>query len=272
MYTRQNTLPQVYQEMAKTQITCKKGVLTIVQDKIRTYTIAANSSQSDRESKYYILVVSAFERFRDAVDSAVLFDQLEDWWFYNCRFTVNEFQMILCHVSSFEVEEVDTFLDGSKAEKKKRFNVKYDAEYPIVNVVFPKLTVEEYAHTVGVTSELVRRWIRRGKLRTAYRNGSEWVISYLTHVPERGHYEPVTYSWNSPMVYNPLSLPDGIPILTNIHSVSIARATTRDDKYDVRYEYDDGRVKADTLDSTQREKLELFLLSKEYVTPDTRHF
>lgn len=272
MYTRQNTPSQVYKEMAKTQLINKNDVLSIANDKIRAYTLTAQSSQSDRESEYYKLVVGAFERFRNAVDSAVLFEQLEDWWFYNCRFTVNGFHMILCHVCSFEVEKVDTYLDGGKAEKKKRYNVKYDAEYPIVNVIFPKLTVEEYAHMVGVTSELVRRWIRRGKLRTAYRNGGEWVISYLTHVPERGHYEPVTYSWNCPMVYNPLSLPEGIPVLTNIHSVSIARATTRDDKYDVRYEYADGKVKADTLNSTQRERLELFLLSKEYVTADTRHF
>lgn len=272
MYTQQNTPPQVYQEMARTQLDNKNCVLTIVNDKIRAYALAKESSQSDRESKYYGLVVSAFEKFRDAVDNAVLFNRLEDWWFYNCRFTVNNFEMLLCHVSSFEVEEVDTFLDGSREEKKKRFNVKYDAEYPIVNVVFPKLSVEEYAHRVGVTSELVRRWIRRGKLRTAYRNGSEWVISYLTRVPERVYYEPVTYFWNTPMVCNSHSLPNGIPILTNIHSVSIARATTRDNKYDVRYEYDDGRVKTDTLDSKQREKLELFLLSKEYVTSDTRHF
>lgn len=53
------------------------------------------------------------------------------------------------------------------------------------------MTVAEYAELSGVTVITVRQWIRRGKLRTARKNGRDWLIPSLSMPPQRG-YESAT--------------------------------------------------------------------------------
>lgn len=57
------------------------------------------------------------------------------------------------------------------------------------------MTVTEYAELSGVTVITVRQWIRRGKLRTACKNGRDWLIPSLSMPPQRG-YESATYYWD----------------------------------------------------------------------------
>lgn len=57
------------------------------------------------------------------------------------------------------------------------------------------MTVSEYAELSGVTVVTVRQWIRRGKLRSAQKNGRDWLIPALSTPPQRG-YVSATYYWD----------------------------------------------------------------------------
>lgn len=54
------------------------------------------------------------------------------------------------------------------------------------------LTVEQFADIQSVTPITVRQWIRRGKLRSAKKNGRDWLIPSFEDKPSRG-YESVQY-------------------------------------------------------------------------------
>lgn len=271
MYTVGNTTSDVYQSMASAQISDKAGILLHIANKKRTYITSAETCQSERESNFYYLLSQAFEAFEQKVASLILFDNLEQWWFYNFNFAENVFQLLLCHVAYFEIEEGDMYVNEFNGRAYKKYRLTYDAKYPIFSLQLPRLSVGEFALREQVTEDLVRRWIRRGKLRTAYQVGGQWLIPNLTQAPDWMHYEPVTYSWDQ-IEYDPKSLPETIPDLKKICSIHIARANTKDNRYEVQYVYKNGNTKMDILNPVQREKLELLLLSKEYITTDVRHF
>lgn len=57
------------------------------------------------------------------------------------------------------------------------------------------LSVEQYAELYGVTIETVKRWLSRGRIRSAKKVAKQWEIPEITEMPSR-KYEEVIYSWN----------------------------------------------------------------------------
>ena len=59
--------------------------------------------------------------------------------------------------------------------------------FELVTVPSALLSVEEYAAVYNVSVTTVRQWIRRGKIRSAIKNGCEWSIPELAAVSGRGY-------------------------------------------------------------------------------------
>ena len=66
------------------------------------------------------------------------------------------------HMTQFEVDEDEEIR-----------NRKIDAAYKLISVKPKSFSVEDYAKFYKVEQGTVRQWIRRGKLRTAYKVGTE---------------------------------------------------------------------------------------------------
>lgn len=130
------------------------------------------------------------------------------------------------------------------------------AEYTILQVQCRYLTVEEYAALSGVTDTTVRQWIRRGKLRTAKKEGREWRIPELADTPKRG-FESVTYAWNT----LPEEIGAAFPWLNKAEEMALSQ--DRDDKtvfHAQLYIPGQGSRRID-LSTKERERLELMLIA-----------
>ncbi len=73
------------------------------------------------------------------------------------------------------------------------------ASYKILKVNCGYLSVEEFADACGVEKGTINVWIRRGKLRTALKADSRWLIPELTQLRPRSEYTKygkVKYAWD----------------------------------------------------------------------------
>ena len=70
-----------------------------------------------------------------------------------------------------------------------------DQEFTLLEVECKNLSVEEYSKKYDVDPSTVRQWIRRGKIRTAWKSGNEWMIPELSDTPRRGFTE-ACYEWD----------------------------------------------------------------------------
>lgn len=68
----------------------------------------------------------------------------------------------------------------------------YDESYPLMTIPVKTYSSAEYAQLLNINEVTVRQWIRRGKLRSAYKIGNDWRIPVLTEKPQRG-FSDITY-------------------------------------------------------------------------------
>ena len=126
-------------------------------------------------------------RFYNRVREMVIFEELPLGWIYDQEITYKGARLTLEHVADIEVDEEDR-LRGYKT----------DASYLLCAVPSELLSVNQYAELYKVGEGTVRQWIRRGKLRTAIKNGNQWLIPLLTCPPRRG-YEGAQFKWDPPL-------------------------------------------------------------------------
>ena len=124
------------------------------------------------------------QRFLDKLQSCHLPAQTEPHWFYEYCFEDTSIELNLCQATELE------WRNGGLTTTS-------EVEFTLLNVECEMLTVEEFAELYGVTPVTVRQWIRRGKLRTARKEGNEWLIPELADRPGRG-YEPAWYVMKEP--------------------------------------------------------------------------
>ena len=122
--------------------------------------------------------------------------------------------------------------------------------------------MEKYASEYGVTTTTVRQWIRRGKIRSAVKMGSEWRIPELAEIRERG-YQSAQYSWDDFL----LDLPQEYEFLNEYRKVYLSQNKERKDLYDVQL-IGKGEMKNLQMNQQEREKFELVLISNPFVTPE----
>lgn len=203
---------------------------------------------------YYRTVERLFKQFKDLVQHAVFPELTNDWWFYELYFDATGLEVKLVHLGDI-VFTVDD-------EGANSMSTGENASYSLVKVSTKKLSVDDYSSIYGVEPVTVRQWIRRGKIRTAEKAGNEWRIPELTDIPRRG-YEEARYSVMIGME-NDKSYPDEYSFLEGATTIFISQDRENKNQYHVHVNrLLSGQESVDlTMDSSEREAFELFLLSQ----------
>lgn len=217
--------------------------------------IIENNASNDamHSAAYYHAVISLIETFIKKFDSSVLFEKLEPLWEYEVSYSYEGISLAIKH----------NHFEGVDDEGREIYTI--DQSYELFRVPAKYLTVEEYAKVYHVGVGTVRQWIRRAKIRTAKKYGSEWRISELSDPPKRG-YSSASYQWEPPLS----SIPKEFKYLEGFRSISITQYI--DDKQTFKVSLwkkaEGGPDTAFDVDVNEREKLELYLIGNpeiEYV-------
>lgn len=240
----------------KQECTTKEDVLKKLDRKITRYMEKAENDVEKLDS-YGTMLVSHLVIFKEKIERAVLFDPLPDEWAYFLDYTYDEFDLNIEHFTAIEIKE-----DGEIV------NTHADAVYKLVTLNPINLSIEKYCEIYNAEQGTVRQWIRRGKIRTAFKLGNVWKIPALTPTPSRG-YEPAQYKWMSGIDKD--TLPEEYAYLydyvlatfyqdradrTKFHVLFVAKETFMSDDRS-----GNGKNKELLLDAKEREKLELFMIS-----------
>ena len=211
-----------------------------------------NSDESNesytREQKSILLPLC--EEFKTVIQGCNIPQLTKPWYYYeyNLSYEGLSLDMLLCDYVDFDENDEIASMDST-------------VEYSIVKTECAYLTVEEYARLNGVTVTTVRQWIRRGKLRTAKKNGRNWKIPALSPSPRRG-FESVFYYWE----YLPNSIEKQFPYLKDSKGIYIYQDEEDKKRFFVRI--DSINKKATTLielTASEREQLELAMISSQNV-------
>ncbi len=247
---------KIYELIREQNDTSKKEVMKSLKKKIDYYSESINE-ESLKPKKYCEILLIYLVEFYERIESAVLFDALPDGWIYGFNYEYDEFSLYLEHIKEYIV--------GNNLEFKSRIS---DAVYKLITIKPNCFNVEQYSMVYNVGPGTVRQWIRRGKLRTAFKRGNEWLIPHITMPPSRG-YEGAQYKWLNGIE----DLPEEYKYLADYVIATFFQDRKDRSKYHVvlvskktltsNYK---GKVDTTTnkellLDAKEREKLELFLIS-----------
>ena len=217
-----------------------KSYLEAVKNKKITKLLSSHSEE------FYGQYLKLVNDFCHIVENTKLFNELEPMWYYSCEIDDTGASLHLCHVGRLEVDENEN-IDS----------LYVDEDFELVKVNAKLLTVEEYSKIYGVTVGAVRQWIRRGKIRTAIKAGSEWRIPELTELHGRGYTEGRYFCEES--IEN---IPEEYSFLESCCGVAIKQAGC--DTFNVICDYRDSEEERCIKMSTkEREKFELFLITKD---------
>lgn len=209
---------------------------------------------------YYARYKELIERFKVKVEACEFPEHLEDWWHYEYSVYETGVTLQLAHVSWFDFDRDDDISE------------EHDTVFDLLKVSTKLLTVEQYAQAYGVTTTTVRQWIRRGKLRSAIKRGSEWRIPELCEPSGRG-YQIAAYDRKEYLT----DLPQGYEFLNDYDFVRIMQNRDKKELFDVyfgyrsdeRGTYEEKAKKKKPLemqmDIKEREKFELYLISNPFV-------
>jgi len=186
MRTSYRTEDYDFTSFKSSHLTTKEGLQKSVVRRIERYKQEANKDNMHSAAFYYVLL-TLLERFRENVETTRLLDYLPDWWIYTYDVNHSGAALTLEHVSEVTVDENNDWCSWVS-----------DSRFLLVEVKTKLLTVEQFSQMHGVEQVTVRQWIRRGKLRTAIKQGNEWRIPSLTDLRPRG-YETAQYTWRGPL-------------------------------------------------------------------------
>ena len=158
-------------------------------------------------------------------------------------------------------------------EKEFPFLRAFDTTFELMNIRTQLLTVEQYAQSYGVTVTTVRQWIRRGKIRSAIKMGSEWRIPELAEVMDRGytdgHYTRKEYLSDIPAEYAFFNDYDYVDICQNRKDKRLFDLCFSK-KFDIMDYTDEEEAFAENIrniqiDREERERFELYLIASPFV-------
>ena len=210
--------------------------------------------------KYKALVIS----FREEVERNAFPEKLENWWRYEYEVRESGITLSVSHIDYLSISSNDC-VDENK-----------DTTFDLLNIRAKLLTAEQYAQIYGVTTTTVRQWIRRGKIRTAMKVGSEWRIPELAEIMTRG------YRWGRYYRKEVLTdLPEAYAFFNDYDFVMIGQNSDRKDLFDVTigkkhdylgWESEEEMIRQNykdiQMDQKEREKFELYLISNPFIEPE----
>lgn len=222
-----------------------------LKEELNSYLDAVKSKKIDKllslhSEEFYGQYLKLVSDFCQLVENTKLLNDLEPMWYYNCEIDDTGASLHLCHVAMLGVDENEN-IDS----------LYVDEDFELVKVNARLLTVEEYAKIYGVTVGTVRQWIRRGKIRTAIKAGSEWRIPELTELHGRGYTEGRYFCEE-----NIDNIPEEYSFLVSCGNVIIKQAGC--DTFNIIFDYRDSEEqRCITMSTKEREKFELFLITKD---------
>lgn len=202
--------------------------------------------------------------FREEVEKNTFPEKLEDWWRYEYEVRESGITLSVSHIDFLSISSNDC-VDENK-----------DTTFDLLHIKAKLLTAEQYAQVYGVTTTTVRQWIRRGKIRTAMKVGSEWRIPELAEIMARG------YHWGRYYRKEVLTdLPEAYSFFNDYDYVVIDQNDDRKDLFDVTFakkhdylgwESEEEMIRQNykeiQMDQKEREKFELYLISNPLVEPE----
>ena len=208
------------------------------------------------------------EEFLDEILGKTFPAELEDWWRYEYEVRESGAVLKLSHIDQFDFGP-----DGTVTEHT-------DTTFNLLEVRTKLLTVEEYAQAYGVSVITVRQWIRRGKIRTAVKAGSEWRIPELAECLGR-RYGDRTYTRKEYLT----DLPEGYAFFNKYDHVTLSQNEDQRDQYIAcfvkDYDLSAGEsekeimrkyYKAIQIGQKEREKFELYLIANPFVEAEEKCF
>lgn len=220
-----------------------------------------SGKDSGHSSVFYDRYTDLVVRFRDRVKESTFPNNLEDWWRYEYEVRESGITLFLNHIDYFSVCRDDSVDEN------------IDTSFELFRVRSKLLTVEEYAESYGVTVTTVRQWIRRGKIRTAIKAGSEWRIPELAEIMSRGyqhgHYTRREHLSDLPEEYAFFNMYDFVDIEQNKENKSLfdlcfSRKFAVGDYPDAETAVAENCMYGQ-MDLKEREKFELYLIANPFV-------
>lgn len=249
-----NPLVEKYMDGA---VVNKEGILKEI-ERIQFTFEQRGIHDNERPAAYYHNIRKLLRGLWYQVNSAVLPDPLPTLWSYKVVLDLYGAKLLLMHT-----KEESLFIDAKDSDEIV-VTQEFDAEYVMLQWRTVLFTVEEYAENYGVNVGTVRQWIRRGKIRTAIKEGSEWRIPELTPPPTRG-YKTGTY-----ITQELTEVPKALSYIQGCSSITISRDECMKDSYHVlmqkNQDNNDEVVSEErTITEEERGKLEVFLIGSKEV-------
>ncbi len=188
--------------------TSKKEVISVL-DEASKDVVNEMRNNPNHTLQYYNALSSLLDKVIMEIASRKIFNAPDDWY-YSFEVSNRNARLYLKHIHALIPAE------NTNAADNEKYTVEFDECFSIINYPVESFSVEEYAKVTKNEPVTVRQWIRRGKLRNAFRVGGEWRIPAISDSPARG-YSPVTYYVNCehvPLRLNTLSSGIGIHNLT----------------------------------------------------------
>lgn len=242
---------QVMEELTRLECNTKEKLLSNIQSLTERYIpyieIRYNHSHFFSEAfKKYIT------DFICQIEEVTLIEPLPNGWEYSWFIDYQTAEVIVEH------NEIMVANDPTG------YNV--DQKFVLISVEAPTLTAEEFANRCETNVRTVTQWIRRGKLKTAYKAGNTWKISELTEKPKNRGYIEANYIWDKKLI----DLPEEFMFLNQYDRVEIKKSDRKSDKFNVYFfepnRGDGSYPEAKVYSSEERENLETLLIAHPNIT------
>ena len=155
--------------------------------------------------------------FLEQIEKSILIEPLPDGWEYSWFISYQTAELIVEHNVIMREDEPG--------------GADVDQRFVLISVEAPVLTADEFAIRCNTNMSTVTQWIRRGKLKTAYKAGNTWKISALTEKPTSRGYVNACYKWNKRLI----DLPEAFEYLNQYNSVEIKRKDGESNKFEVYF-------------------------------------
>lgn len=199
------------------------------------------NQSKEHKAKYLKLC----ERFLEKLEELNLPKLTDDWWCYRYLIKNDSIDLILTFCIELEIEDDEISSDT------------FSEEYILLSVKSDYMTVNEFAKLYNVTDITVRQWIRRGKIRSAKKQGRDWIIPEIAEKPKRG-FQEVTYIWKNLST----KLESKYPFLKGYNVMYIFQNSEDKGLYDIILNNEKTRFKEKVqISNIKREQLELDLIS-----------
>ena len=209
----------------------------------------ANGSESYSRA-YCDRVVRLVREFRQMLQKHILFDCPPGYWGYSIVLRGGGIYLYLNH-----------YREASRRLMKESVYFTKDESYELACLKTKLLTVEEYAalHKVEHVTAVTR--IRRGKIRSAVKVGSQWRIPELAEPVQRG-YQSTEYTWRGRLT----GLPDKYRIIEDYNRAEFFQDENDLTQFHVRFSGDNIEPMEFTCAREQRGKIEQLFIAHPDVT------